>query len=341
MRNFLIIILSLHFIFSCFHIQKMQAQKIANKPLFRDTVYDGAADPTLIWNKKEKKWFMFYTNRRATLADTSTKDVSWVHGTPIGIAESADGGASWKYRGMAKIEYGNDSTTFWAPEVVYYKGIYHMYLTIVPGIFKDWQHPRNIVHFTSKNLLNWKYESELKLNNNKVIDACVFHLPDGNWRLWYNNEKDGKSVYYADSPDLYQWTDKGKINCNTKQRGEGPKVFSWKNKYFMIIDEWKGLGVYSSDDLLNWIHQSDRILNIPGTGNQDKVIGQHPDIVVDDDKAYIFYFVHPGRVSPELKTNPYDLARSLIQVAELEYVDGKIICNRDKPVNINLKGKKK
>ena len=39
---------------------------MAAKPLFHDPVFDGAADPTVIWNKKEKLWFMFYTNRRAT-----------------------------------------------------------------------------------------------------------------------------------------------------------------------------------------------------------------------------------------------------------------------------------
>ena len=63
-------------------------EKIAAKPLFRDPVYDGAADPTIIWNQKEKKWFMFYTNRRANAKGLD--GVSWVHGTRIGIAESAD-----------------------------------------------------------------------------------------------------------------------------------------------------------------------------------------------------------------------------------------------------------
>jgi hypothetical protein len=318
-------------------IPDINAQKLANKPLFRDTVYDGAADPTMIWNKKEKSWFMFYTNRRATRADT-TKDVSWVHGTPIGIAESKDGGATWRYRGQANINYGNDSTTFWAPEIIYNKGIYHMYLTIVPGIFKDWQHPRTIIHLTSKNLLDWKFESELKLAVNKVIDACVIQLPSGGWRLWYNNEKDGKSIYYADSPNLYNWTDKGKLKSNTGERGEGPNVFKWKNKYFMIVDEWKGQGVYSSDDLLNWTKQTERILDKPGTGVDDNTNGLHADVVVNNDKAYIFYFTHPGRANPELKNNPHEMARSVIQVAELEYVDGQIRCNRDKPVYIHLKG---
>ena len=69
--------------------------KIADKPLFRDPVYDGAADPVLCWNLKEKKWFMFYTNRRANMPDAV--GVSWVHGTAIGIAESSDGGTTWKY----------------------------------------------------------------------------------------------------------------------------------------------------------------------------------------------------------------------------------------------------
>jgi hypothetical protein len=38
---------------------KEKQSHLAAKPLFRDPVYDGAADPTIIWNKKEKKWFMF------------------------------------------------------------------------------------------------------------------------------------------------------------------------------------------------------------------------------------------------------------------------------------------
>src|ERR1035441_558895 len=37
--------------------------KAAPKPLYRDPVHDGAADPSLIWNRADKKWMMFYTNR--------------------------------------------------------------------------------------------------------------------------------------------------------------------------------------------------------------------------------------------------------------------------------------
>ena len=38
---------------------------IPEAPLFRDPIYDGAADPSIIWNSMEKTWWIFYTNRRA------------------------------------------------------------------------------------------------------------------------------------------------------------------------------------------------------------------------------------------------------------------------------------
>ena len=56
----------------------------APKPLYRDPVYDGAADPVVIWNPAVQRWWMFYTNRRANRPELS--GVAWVHGTPIGIA---------------------------------------------------------------------------------------------------------------------------------------------------------------------------------------------------------------------------------------------------------------
>ncbi len=87
--------------------QKNDDNKLASKPLFHDPVYDGAADPTVIWNKKEKKWFMFYTNRRASAPGLD--GVTWVHGTRIGIAESTDGGATWKYRDTCNILYRRDA----------------------------------------------------------------------------------------------------------------------------------------------------------------------------------------------------------------------------------------
>ena len=329
-RLFIAFLLSVCFLHS--DAQKKE-NRVADKPLFVDPVYNGAADPVVVWNKKRKKWWMFYTNRRATIKDST--GVKWVHGTRIGIAESRDG-STWQYVDTANINYRPVADyTHWAPEVIEYNSLYHMYLTYVPGIFNDWNHPRNIIHLTSKDLLDWHYESTLKLANDKVIDPCVFHLPDGSWRLWYNNERDGKSIYYADSKDLFTWEDKGKAIA---ARGEGPIVFHWQNTNWMIVDVWKGMEVYQSDDLLKWKKQSARILEKPGLGKDDQAIGGHCDVIVNNGHAYIFYFTHPGRS----KANPAPAAsvearRSVIQLADLEYKDGLISCDRDKPVFIHLK----
>lgn len=317
--------------------QKNPQGKLADKPLFRDPVFDGAADPVVIWNRSEKKWFMFYTNRRANAEGLD--GVTWVHGTRIGIAESSDGGATWKYRDTCDIQYRSTGYTHWAPEVIEHEGLYHMYLTYVPGVFSDWRHPRNIIHLTSHNLINWKYESTLNLASERCIDACVFHMPENTWRMYYNNEADSKSIYYADSPDLYHWMDSGKKVVGDRG-GEGPCVFQWKGKYWMVVDNWRGLGVYSSDDLVNWKRQERNILEKPGKGRDDKVIGGHPDVVINGDRAFIFYFTHPGRTIENKDLDNHETRRSSIQVAELEMVNGQITCNRDKPVYINLQPEK-
>lgn len=305
--------------------------KVASKPLYRDPKFDGAADPIVIWNKEEQKWFMFYTNRRANLKNTN--GVDWVHGTPIGIAESADGGLTWKYRTDANINYTGDNITYWAPEVIEHEGTYHMYLTVVPGIFSDWNHPRHIIHLTSSNLIDWKFESKLNLASDKVIDAEVIKAPNGKWRMYYNNERKNKSIYYAESDDLFNWEDKG-ITVGNK-RGEGPVVFHWKNQYFMIIDSWQGLSVFSSKNMNNWHLQKENILDKPGYSKDDKVKGGHADVLINNDRAYIFYFTHPGRVEG-VKDDKYETRRSSIQVGELKFVDNKISCNRNLPVNIQL-----
>ena len=77
------------------------AAKIADKALFKDPVRDGAPDPYVVWNSQENKWYMFYTNRRANT--DSLDDVSWVHGTKIGIATSEDGGATWSYKSVVLL----------------------------------------------------------------------------------------------------------------------------------------------------------------------------------------------------------------------------------------------
>lgn len=321
----------------------MPAGRIAAKPLFRDPTFDGAADPVVIWNAERERWWMFYTNRRAKAEGLT--GVTWVHGTPIGIAESADEGASWSYIGLAEIELpvaiGGDQPTHWAPDVIRASdGTYHMFLTAVPGIFEDWKHPRTLVHLTSTDLRRWKNAEALKLASDRVIDAAVFPLPNGGWRMWYNNERDSKSIYYADSTDLSTWTDRGKVQGVGERPGEGPYVFQWKGRYWMLVDLWRGLGVYRSDDLVHWTAQSGNLLAEPGRGEDDGVIGGHPGVVVSDGRAYVFYFTHPGRKGGTGTANEkdgYAQRRSSIQVVELGEKDGWLTADRDTPTHIRLK----
>ena len=309
---------------------------VAAKPLYRDPVYDGAADPTLIWNPQAKRWWMFYTNRRANAPGLS--GVTWVHGTPIGIAESADGGAHWKFVGMTQIElppeYGGTNVTQWAPDVIRAPdGTWQMFLTVVPGIFEDWNHPRFIVQLTSTDLVHWKNPRKLSLASDRVIDPSILRLPDGSWRMWYNDERTGKSIHFADSPDLVNWTDKG---LAFKSRGEGPKGFRWHNKFWVVIDEWKGLGVFRSDDASNWAKQPVNLVAGAGQGTDDGVMGNHADVVVSGDRAFLFYFTHPGRRGADAKKDSPEQRRSSIQVVELQEQDGWLTCDRDQPTHILL-----
>ena len=309
---------------------------VASKPLYRDPVFDGAADPVLIWNAQVKRWWMFYTDRRANAPGQS--GVAWVHGTPIGIAESADGGAHWKFLGMAQIElpaeYGGTNVTQWAPDVIRAPdGTWQMFLTVVPGIFEDWNHPRDIVQLTSTDLVHWKNPKKLSLASDRVIDPSVLRLPDGTWRLWYNDERTSKSIHYADSPDLAHWTDQG---LAFKSRGEGPKGFRWHGKFWCVIDEWKGLGVFRSDDALHWDKQPTNLLAIPGSGADDGVMGGHPDVVVSGGRAFLFYFTHPGRRGAGVTNDRTEQRRSSIQVVELHEPDGWLTCERDEATHIFL-----
>lgn len=332
-RRFFILLISAFF---ALNVSAQNLGKAADKPLFRDPIYDGAADPVVVWNPQEKKWWMFYTNRRANVPNLS--GVAWVHGTPIGIAESADGGASWKYLGVADIKlpdsFGGKNATFWAADVIQDdSGNWQMFLTVVPGIFENWNHPRSIVRLTSKNLKNWEYRQTLSLISDRVIDAGLTKMPDGVWRLYYNNERDNKSIYLSESRDLKTWTDKGKTIGD--KPGEGPKVFRWQDKYWMIVDQWKGLGVYRSDDGRNWTAQTENLLAGAGKGLDDEVQGQHADVVTSGDRAFLFYFTHPGRRKDAPK-NFAEQRRSSIQTVELKLKDGWIVCDRDAPTYIQL-----
>ena len=112
-------------------------------PLFEDPIYDSPTDPTIIRSRENGKWYLFYTQRRAFAPG---RGVAFVHGSAVGVAESEDG-SRWLYRGTLDglaIEPGHN--TFWAPEVIWAEGCYHMYVSYITGIPTDWNWPRRLLH---------------------------------------------------------------------------------------------------------------------------------------------------------------------------------------------------
>ena len=305
----------------------------ASVPLFRDPIHDGAADPVVVWNRARKTWWMLYTNRRADLAGGG--GVTWVHGTHIGIAESSDGGANWKYVSEADIPLPQPDYTLWAPEVFYTGGLYHMFLTVVPGTFTDWNHPRHILHLTSKDLLHWKPLANANLESDRTIDACIFRLPNGEWRLWYKNEADSSKVYFSDSPDLVHWTPKGIATTN---HGEGPVVFQWRGSYWLINDPHAGLAVFRSDSdaLTTWHQQPLNLLREPGTQPTDRAMGNHADVVVDGSgRAWLFYFTQQGGGDAQ-GHDPGWSRHSFLHVTELHEANGILTVDRNAPATIHM-----
>lgn len=304
---------------------------VAPKPLYRDPVYDGAADVSIVFDPAIKGWRMFYTNRRATLK-LPDNDVSWVHGTKIGMATSKDG-LEWAYDGTAEIPAACGAETLWAPEVYEENGTYHMWLTEVPGIFSNWKAGRSIVHLTSQDLKQWECRGALEVGSRRIIDASVIKK-DGLYRLWFKDEEKGSRLFVATSTDLEHWQRQPEPVADIA--AEGPKVFAFGGYYWLIADAWKGLMVLRSTDLEHWEPQPERILEQPGTAPTDDDKGQHPDVLVNDGKAFIYYFVHQFN-APEARTDAHFGQRTVIQVAELKLENGWLRVDRNAPAEARLK----
>lgn len=294
-------------------------------PVFRDPVYDGATDPTLIRHHETGEWWMFYTQRRTT--DEGPRH-RWVHGTQIGIAVSTDQGSTWTYRGIAEgLEQGN---TLWAPEVVRTSQDYRMFLTVVDGVPADWNDATaGIVEYHSSDLLHWQRARAIDLGSSRVIDAAVAVCPDGLWRLWYKDERDASSTRVATSADLQSWTVAGRA-VPAPPPHEGPNVFRLGGWWWLITDEWRGLAVHRSPDAVHWSRQArdgGLILNRPGAHLDDREVGHHADAVpLTDSYAVLFYFTHPNRS----RAGDERLRRaSAIHVAGLTVHDGELVADRD------------
>lgn len=309
----------------------------APAPMFRDPITDGAADPALIYNPLVKQWWMFYTQRRA---NTEAANVAYCYGNPIGVAMSSDNGRTWVYKGTLALDFEPGVNTFWAPEVAFDGEKYHLWVTYIQGVRTDWGGASRTAHYTSTDLWNWKFERFANFDSNSVIDISAYRMPDKSWRLWYKDQANGGSISTSTSKDLINW----KRDTTPAIAGgaqEGPKVFRFKNHYWMLADEWHGQRIYRSGDALKWEKQG-LILDKPGTRPQDTPEGAHADVVVTGDKAYIVYFTHPGRKShseegrDEIGNIPYKMRRSVIQVAELNEKDGVLTCDRNAKFDLFL-----
>lgn len=306
-------------------------------PLYRDPIFDGAADPVLVFNPTRKAWWMLYTQRRAAL---NLRGVEWCHGTEIGVAESRDEGLTWDYIGFLPLSHPDAGYSFWAADVIQDgRGLYHLYVTYVPGAAQthaDWGGERFIFEYTSRNLADWGFVARIPTASNHCIDPSLCRMPDGCWRMWYKDEAHGSETYALESHDLREWKpikDPGV----SKLYGEGPKIFCFAGHYWLIKDPNSGLDVYRSDDLEFWTYQG-KILEKPGRRNDDASIGKHADVVVCGKRAFILYFTHPHGQDFPIKDGVMPLAarRSSIQAAELEVRDGRLVCDRDKPFRIRL-----
>ncbi|MDB5127802.1 family 43 glycosylhydrolase [Mucilaginibacter sp.] len=308
-------------------------------PLYRDPIFDGAADPVLVYNMAKKAWVMLYTQRRANV---QSPGVAFCYGTAIGVATSVDNGHSWVYKGALDLDFEKGMNTFWAPDVVYDKGVYHMFVVYIRGVRSQWGGETQLVHYTSQNLWDWKYLGPVKLPAHDIIDPALIKLNDGKWHMWYKDQKLGSITMTAVSSDLVNWQVADKPAIGGKAH-EGPKTFKFKNYYWMITDEWQGQRVYRSGDAKEWERQG-LILDKPGHRNEDTPTGAHADVVISGGHAYIIYFTHPGRKTHQDDGGldkdgayTYSSRRTSIHAAELEFDGNTLVCDRDKPFNFYLK----
>ncbi len=301
--------------------------------LYRDPVYDGATDPVVVI--EGGTWWMFYTQRRATHPDPGP-GVAWVHGSRIGVAQSGDG-LRWEYAGtLEPVRGGLDldrsgpppatDRTHWAPEVVHDGQRWRMYLTEIDGVPDRWPgHARTIVEYRSDDLRAWRREGPIDLGSDRVIDAAVARVPGGSWRLWWKDEAADSVTKVAVSDDLDTWR-QGGIAIGGRAH-EGPSVFELAGRWWMIVDEWRGMAVHVSDDAVHWRRQGgpdDVILGageVPGPG-----FGHHGAPVRMGDDMWFYFFGHPTRAYvPDQDADDIDDRRCAIYRVRLEVGDHGLV----------------
>lgn len=282
----------------------VRAEAGAPGELYRDPVYDGATDPTVVIADGE--WWMFYTQRRATHPDPGP-GVAWVHGSRIGVARSDDG-VSWRYTGTLEPDAGgltlepgppplHVDVTHWAPEVIHDGRRWRMFLTEIDGVPDRWPgFARTIVGYDSEDLRSWRRLGPLSLSSDRVIDAAVARTGEGLWRLWYKDEVADSVTMTASSTDLAEWVLEG-VAIGGRPH-EGPSVFELDGWWWMVVDEWRGMGVYRSVAGVGWHRQGGADAVILGPGDlPGGDIGNHGAAVRDGDDVWFYFFARPAGVA--------------------------------------------
>ena len=74
-----------------------------------------------------------------------------------------------------------------------------------------------------------------------------------------------------------------------------------------------------------------------GTGKDDIPNGLHANVVISNDRVFMYYFTHPGRIGDDKKKDGYEQRRTSIQVVELKLdANGFLTADRNHPTYIKL-----
>lgn len=324
-------------------------------PVFIDPNYHGSCDPEVIWNESAQRYFIYYTARKGNQENTFL-------GTPIGVISSVDF-IEWNFEGYCKFDgVGGDKDageTFWAPAIISDNEFLHMFVTYKPDTLPTqgaWGGPGRIVHYktTLDNPVDgWQKVGDMHDSTITALDATVYKK--GDWvHVWFKGKKRGASkneLYHLVSSDFKHWENLGfsqsdvfNVAATGADFEEAPYIFYWENSYWLITDPHNGLFVYKSADGEDWKFEG-TILREGGSRKFDTTMARHCSVAVKDGRAFIFYHVEPwrrydlekkkGKERVPIFKQPTMNRRSVLQMAELELLNGQVVCDRDKSIVLN------
>lgn len=329
--------------------------KLVSSPIFVDPNYHGSCDPEVIWNENMQKYYVYYTSRRSLLENNFLA-------TPIGVI-SSDDLTDWKFEGYCSFDgHGgkkDSESTFWAPAIIAHNDTLHMFVTWKPDTITTmgpWGGPGMIVHYKTPEkdpLSGWQKVSVIHDTTMNTLDATVYKS-NGTFHVWYKGKKkDAKKneLYHIVTSDFMTWEDRGFSKSdvfNASVTGsdfeEAPYVFKWKGMDWLITDPHNGLFVYNSKDSEHWNFQGTIMLE-GGTRNLDNSMARHCSAIVRKGRAFLFYHVEPwrnysaekmkGKERIPIYKQPTHNRQSVLQMSELEWKDGKIVCDRNKVLQIS------